>query len=109
MSRFDIKDEVRRYFDLATDEVWPLSYVCVPVADGSGVQGALRCCISRKGPYHVDDNAVEALTTIADLIADWWTNWTHVRQETEARQSAMSIIRSMGSAAQLRRRSSFRP
>jgi signal transduction histidine kinase len=97
--RLDIKSEVRRNFELSEDEVWPLSYVCLPVTDGNEIEGALRCCISRKGPYHVDDNSVAALSTAADLISDWWANWTRTQQEREARQSALSMVRSIGTTA----------
>ena len=97
--RVNIREEVQRYFDLQPDEIWPLSYVCVPISCGNEVRGALRCCISRRGPYLVDDTTVAALTTAADLIADWWGHLTHDRQERETRKMSVGVVRAIGATA----------
>ena len=96
--RIDIKQEVRRYFRLADDEICPLSYVCVPILRNNAVTGALRCRISRNGPYHVDEDIVAVISAVADMIADWWDHWTREQQENAASQSALAIMSSLGVA-----------
>jgi signal transduction histidine kinase len=97
--RTGIEWEVRRLFGLSEKELCPLSYVCVPILHNNTVTGALRCCISRNGPYHVDEDIAEVISAAADMIADWWDHWIQVQQESEARQSALSIMSSLGTLA----------
>jgi len=96
--RVDIKQEVRRHFQLPANEIFPLSYVCVPILHDGTVTGALRCAIARSGPYHVDDDIVNVVSTTADMIADWWDQWTRQQQQRDERQSALSIMSSLGAA-----------
>ncbi len=96
--RIDIKREVRRCFNLGDNELCPLSYVCVPILHGGVIVGALRCRVSRTGPYHVDDEIVSIIEAVADLIADWWDHWTREQVETAASESALSVVNSLGAA-----------
>jgi signal transduction histidine kinase len=97
--RIGIVNEVRRHFGL--DErvkIFPLSYACVPILSPGAVTGVLRCCISRQGPYHVDDDILQVLGAAADRIADWWDHWTHEQQTQEEGSAAQSIMNSLGAA-----------
>jgi signal transduction histidine kinase len=96
--RVDIRSEVRQYFHLPGEDTFPLSYACVPVVYRDSVTGALRCCISRSGPYHVDDDILQILCTAAELIADWWDHRTREQQQREEGAAASSIMNSLGSA-----------
>ncbi len=75
--RVGIVNEARRHFSLSEGELFPLSYLCVPIIHKQTVTGALRCCISRNGPYHVDQDIIKIISSVAEMVADWWDHWTH--------------------------------
>jgi signal transduction histidine kinase len=96
--RVGIREEVERYFKLPPGDIFPLSYACVPILQNRTVKGALRCRISRNGPYHVDEDIMSALASAAEMIADWWDHWTREQQQHHDQIAATSIMTSLSLA-----------
>ena len=98
--RYGMTQYIREHLGLTEPKCFPLSYVCVPIVSEGRVTGALRCCISRNGPYHVDDDVLATLETVAGMIANWWDYWTYERQRHEEHAAALSIMSALGGANQ---------
>ena len=74
------------------DEVWPLSYVCVPIAHEGQVLGALRCSVVSKGPFFFDDELTHTLRSLAELLADWWVHWFHDQERAAENQHSIDLL-----------------
>lgn len=53
----------------------PLSWMAAPIAAGNRVHGAIRCCVSRQGPFYFADRELKLLTIVAAHLGQFWSNW----------------------------------
>lgn len=68
-------DKVRDVLGLRLNEhLPPLCFMAVPIALGTNVQGAIRCCIAinREGPYYFEKRELKLLTQVAHHLGQYW-------------------------------------
>jgi signal transduction histidine kinase len=81
----------------AYDKLPPLSFMAVPIMNGTAVYGVVRCSITKKGPYYFADHELELLGLIAAQVSYLWTNLQRQREIQEENRAWQSLVESIGS------------
>lgn len=61
----------------------PLSYMAAPILIGDRVLGAIRCCVSKRGPYYFANRELSLLKIVAAHLGQFWNNWLTRRRISE--------------------------
>jgi signal transduction histidine kinase len=97
LDSLDIKLTGRKYLGLNTNAELPiLSFMAAPIAEGERVHGAIRCAVSRKGPYYFADRDLDLLTLVAAQISQYWSSWLRRRETQEENKTWQALIDSVG-------------
>ena len=75
----------------ATEDLPPISFMCVPVIAGKRLLGALRCCAAVRAPHYYAERDVELLKLLATRIGQFWDNAQRQRESAEEIASLRSI------------------
>ncbi|HYX30781.1 MAG TPA: GAF domain-containing protein [Pyrinomonadaceae bacterium] len=89
---------VRRRFatEFRRSDLPPLSFMAAPIVKGTVVRGAIRCCVTNKGPFYFSDADMKLLQLVASQIARAWSNWLYRREIQEENASWKSLVGSIG-------------
>jgi signal transduction histidine kinase len=99
VDRYGIEKAAREAFKIQEgDELFPLSFACLPIVYEGVVTGALRFGHSREGPFHVDEDVMRVLSSVADMIADWWDHWVREQSQHTQSRTASSTMSLLGAA-----------
>jgi len=75
----------------ATEELPPISFMCVPVIAGERLLGALRCCAAVRAPHYYAERDVDLLKLLATRIGQFWDNAQRQRESAEEIAGLRSI------------------
>lgn len=75
----------------ATEELPPISFMCVPIVAGERLLGALRCCAAVRAPHYYAERDVDLLKLLATRIGQCWDNAQRQRESAEEIASLRSI------------------
>ena len=72
-----IEEFARRKLGLTEPEqvTPPMSWMGAPILAGNRVLGAIRCCVSRQGPFYFADRELRLLSVVAAHLGQFWNNW----------------------------------